>query len=263
MGGRNHHRIHPPRHERDRLGPRCRARGVGLAGQPPRAPAGETGSSPLRARHRHRGTDRRHDRPRRLGRRGRLSGSGCGRPPSPGQHPVPVGRSDPPPSGSQAAAPRYEGRSDKDPLGPRWRVRTCGAIVASGAVTALADTPAQVGRWEPGELLQSSTDLRIVHPILAVIAAVIAWWLAGKGDQPRSGPARAVGASVGAMLITGALNVAFGVPTWMQLSHLVLADALGSPTCSPRPKRSRSGARTSIPSRWTQSQRLRITETME
>ncbi len=28
------------------------------------------------------------------------------------------------------------------------------------------------------------------------------------------------------MLITGALNVAFGVPTWMQLSHLALADAL-------------------------------------
>ena len=31
---------------------------------------------------------------------------------------------------------------------------------------------------------------------------------------------------VGAMLLTGALNIVLGVPVWMQLLHLLLADVL-------------------------------------
>jgi heme A synthase len=31
---------------------------------------------------------------------------------------------------------------------------------------------------------------------------------------------------VGLMLITGSLNIVLGVPVWMQLVHLLLADAL-------------------------------------
>ena len=31
---------------------------------------------------------------------------------------------------------------------------------------------------------------------------------------------------VGAMMVTGLINVALGVPVWMQLVHLALADAL-------------------------------------
>lgn len=101
-------------------------------------------------------------------------------------------------------------------------------ISASGAVTALADT------LFPGEPLEADfsseahflTRLRIVHPILAVSAAIIAWWVSGRRGLPRSGWARAVPLIVAAMLISGLLNVALGVPIWMQILHLALADGL-------------------------------------
>ncbi len=75
-----------------------------------------------------------------------------------------------------------------EPTKTRWVLAGGSALVliaASGAVTALADTlfPKSGG----GSLGESHflTDLRIVHPVLAVVAAVIAWWLSGRGDQPR------------------------------------------------------------------------------
>lgn len=101
-------------------------------------------------------------------------------------------------------------------------------IAASGAVTALADT------LFPGEPLGSDfseeahflTRLRIVHPILAVLAASIGWWISSRGELPRSGVARSLPLLVGLMLLTGASNILLGVPIWMQLVHLALADAL-------------------------------------
>ena len=117
-----------------------------------------------------------------------------------------------------------------EPAVTRW-VLAGGAglvvIAASGAVTALADTlfPKDGGSGELGES-HFLTDLRIIHPILAVLASAIAWWVSGRNGGPRSRPARAVAMFVGAMLITGASNVALGVPSWMQLLHLALADGL-------------------------------------
>ena len=101
-------------------------------------------------------------------------------------------------------------------------------IAASGAVTALADT------LFPGEGIGADfssgahflTRLRVIHPILAVITAGVGWWFAGKGTLTRSRPARALPILVGLMLITGAMNVVLGVPVWMQLVHLALADLL-------------------------------------
>lgn len=99
-------------------------------------------------------------------------------------------------------------------------------ISASGAVTALADT--LFPKEGIGVNVESGshflTRLRIVHPVLATVAAVVAWVKLGKGS--RSSDSKTVVILVGVMLATGAVNVALGVPTWMQLLHLALADAL-------------------------------------
>jgi heme A synthase len=113
----------------------------------------------------------------------------------------------------------------------RWVIAGGVAIVllaATGAVTALADTlfpKGSAGVAGSGEA-HLLTDLRFLHPILAVAAATIGWWVSGRVGAPRSKAGRALPLLVGLMLLTGALNVALGVPVWMQLLHLLLADAL-------------------------------------
>jgi len=101
-------------------------------------------------------------------------------------------------------------------------------IAGSGAVTALADT------LFPGEGIEADfsagahflTRLRVIHPMLAVGTAILGWWFSGKGSLPRTRSGRALPILVGLMLVTGAVNVLLGVPVWMQLVHLALADAL-------------------------------------
>jgi heme A synthase len=99
-------------------------------------------------------------------------------------------------------------------------------LAATGAITALADTLfPKVG----GDVSAEShflTELRIVHPVLAVFAAAIGWWAASRSHNGRGRATSALFVLVGSMLVTGALNVALGVPVWMQLVHLALADAL-------------------------------------
>ena len=101
-------------------------------------------------------------------------------------------------------------------------------IAATGAVTALADTlfPEDSFGADFSAGAHFLTRLRIIHPILAVTAAAIGWWASGRGDMPRSRAARSLPLLVGLMLLTGAINVLAGVPVWMQLVHLALADAL-------------------------------------
>jgi heme A synthase len=101
-------------------------------------------------------------------------------------------------------------------------------IAASGAVTALADT------LFPGEPLGSDfsasahflTRLRIIHPLLAISAASIAWWASGRYGPARTRSARALPVLIGLMIVSGAVNVLLGVPLWIQLVHLALADSL-------------------------------------
>jgi protoheme IX farnesyltransferase len=100
-------------------------------------------------------------------------------------------------------------------------------LAATGAVTALADT--LFPKASPTELIVEEhflTRLRIVHPVLAVVAAVIGWVVASRSPNGRTGAAKALPVLVGLMLLTGVANVALGVPVWMQLAHLGLADAL-------------------------------------
>lgn len=94
-------------------------------------------------------------------------------------------------------------------------------IAASGAVTALADT-----LFPKGDVTNFLTSLRIVHPILAVVAASLAWWYGARAPTGRSRAASSIPWLIGAMLISGAVNVVLGVPVWMQLVHLLLADLL-------------------------------------
>jgi heme A synthase len=101
-------------------------------------------------------------------------------------------------------------------------------IAASGAVTALADTlfpDESFGADFTGEA-HFLTRLRIIHPILAVLAALIAWWVSGIRQFRTSAPSLAIPFIVGAMLLSGVVNIALGVPVWMQILHLALADGL-------------------------------------
>lgn len=113
----------------------------------------------------------------------------------------------------------------------RWAILGGLALVvisASGAVTALADTlfPSEPFTPELSEEAHFLTRLRIVHPILAIGSALVAWWIATSRGLPRSRATVAIPVLVGLMLLSGAVNVALGVPLWMQLVHLALADAL-------------------------------------
>lgn len=98
-------------------------------------------------------------------------------------------------------------------------------LAATGAITALADTLFPKGEPTTGEE-SFLTGLRIVHPLLAAVAVSVAWvlWRRSKTRDPRV--AVALPTLVGAMLVTGILNVTLGVPLWMQLVHLLIADAL-------------------------------------
>ena len=128
-------------------------------------------------------------------------------------------------SGGRRLAPRAQ------PTVWGWVIAGGAAIVllaATGAVTALADTlfPKDgVGLGDSGEA-HFLTDLRMVHPILAVLAASIGWWASSRVEGSRSRAATALPVLVGAMIVTGSLNILLGVPVWMQLVHLFLADAL-------------------------------------
>jgi heme a synthase len=113
----------------------------------------------------------------------------------------------------------------------RWVIVAGVALVlifATGAVAALADT------LFPGEPLAADfsteahflTRLRIVHPVLALVAAGAAWWVASQGEGARSLARRSIPVLVGVMLISGVVSVLLGVPIWMQIVHLLLADAL-------------------------------------
>ena len=122
-------------------------------------------------------------------------------------------------------------RLDKKRNRSTWRWVLLGGVAiilisATGAITALADTlfPKEgVGiDLEAGS--HFLTRLRVIHPVLAATTALVAWFKVGA--QARDSGARLVVWLVGLMMATGILNVGLGVPTWMQLVHLALADSL-------------------------------------
>ncbi len=123
-----------------------------------------------------------------------------------------------------------------------WRtpllVGLAGVLLTSmtGAVTALGDTLFPVPPAVDGSLfahvqgdlsagMHFLVRLRVVHPVVAVIAAAFLLWLAGRswvGAGSRRW-ARTLSALVWAQVLAGSLNVALRAPGWLQLSHLLLA----------------------------------------
>jgi heme A synthase len=118
--------------------------------------------------------------------------------------------------------------------GPAWRLLRWGLILlvvvsAMGAITALGDTlfPKEsvgAGFFEDlaGTLI---TRLRWIHPVLAVLLAGYLVWMArrvGRGIRL----AETVERLVYLQVALGVVNVALLAPVWMQVVHLLAADAV-------------------------------------
>jgi heme a synthase len=107
----------------------------------------------------------------------------------------------------------------------------------SGAVAALGDTLFPARSLSEG-LRQDIAPgahvllrLRALHPLLAVAVAALVLATAASSSLVRPGravrrAAIALGALVGLQLAAGLVNLALLAPVWMQLIHLLLADAV-------------------------------------
>ena len=153
-------------------------------------------------------------------------------------------------TGSAALAAWWS--TDARPIAPRalgtgtWILATgLLALLATsmtGAVTALGDTLFPVGATEGVGVFERMTGdlspakhflvrLRIIHPVVAVVAAGIvygvgAWVRQHARDErtPRLG--RGLQHAVMAQVVVGFLNIGLAAPGWMQLVHLLLAQAV-------------------------------------
>ena len=109
-------------------------------------------------------------------------------------------------------------------------------VAGAGAVTALADTlfPSEsLGAGIVDDFSATATWLtrvRVIHPVLAVITAVVLIRIVSSAAIPKSRRggrwARAVVWLVMAQLTAGVLNVVLLTPVWMQIVHILLADLL-------------------------------------
>jgi heme A synthase len=111
----------------------------------------------------------------------------------------------------------------------------CLVVGVSGAVAALGDTIFPAGSLAEGLAQDLSPTahllvrLRLHHPWIALVAGLglVAW---AQRARPRhddlARPAVAVTALVTTQLVVGATNVLLLAPVWLQLVHLLLADAL-------------------------------------
>lgn len=99
-------------------------------------------------------------------------------------------------------------------------------IFATGAITALADTLFPVSAGDAAAPEHFLTRLRILHPILAVVA-VAAATMATRNVVRVVGPLlKWLVALTLAQLGLGLLNIALGTPVWLQILHLTMADVI-------------------------------------
>lgn len=104
---------------------------------------------------------------------------------------------------------------------------------ASGAITALGDTLTLAGGISPAEsaIVARLIELRIFHPLIAFgVGALLLFsvWIVNKrrpAKQAKLFSTMLMGVYA-LQLLAGALNVALKAPVWLQLVHLLLADAL-------------------------------------
>lgn len=115
----------------------------------------------------------------------------------------------------------------------------CGGLLlvgASGSVAALGDTlfpSATLTDAMSADLSASShllIRLRILHPFIAVVVALtiagLGPWLARGRGPFAARAARATGGLVAFQVGLGLLNIALLAPVWLQLVHLLIADAI-------------------------------------
>jgi heme A synthase len=111
----------------------------------------------------------------------------------------------------------------------------------TGAVTALGDTLFPVDTTGGEAVLERVradlspakhflVRLRIFHPIVAVAAALVLYWIGGWLRESRDALtprlARGLQHAVLAQVGVGLLNVALSAPGWLQLVHLLMAQAV-------------------------------------
>ncbi|WP_102125793.1 COX15/CtaA family protein [Deinococcus planocerae] len=134
--------------------------------------------------------------------------------------------------------------------GPRLRLRGQGRALGltvlglgltlvlgmAGAVTALGDllfspapgTPLDTVRRDFGATASLIENLRVIHPMLAVLTSAYLVWMVGALRRLRPSPevtrwGLALIGIIGVQMLAGFLNVALKAPAWMQLTHLFLA----------------------------------------
>ena len=104
-------------------------------------------------------------------------------------------------------------------------------IAATGGVAALADTlfPAESLAAGLQEDFSASanflTRLRVLHPVVAIVVGIVVAWSANTRARSATATRWVVGL-VGTQFVLGVVNVILLTPVWMQLIHLVAADAL-------------------------------------
>ena len=126
--------------------------------------------------------------------------------------------------------PRREGRGRL-----MFGVLAIPLVSVAGAITALGDTlfPSEsLAAGLSADLSATShmlIRLRTIHPVLAVMVAVYlmtsVWQIAGRRPVGLL-TARTVTWLIASQLLAGVLNVVLLAPVWLQLLHLLLADAV-------------------------------------
>jgi heme A synthase len=104
---------------------------------------------------------------------------------------------------------------------------------ATGAVTALGDTLFLSGALERQGLDPAEhflVQLRVIHPMLAIVVSMyligLAYRMQRSGDKRVDKLAVWLYVGVFAQVFIGVVNVLLQAPVWMQLLHLLAADAL-------------------------------------
>lgn len=100
------------------------------------------------------------------------------------------------------------------------------AISATGAVTALADTLFPTDGPALLATVHFLTELRIVHPVLAVVVIAAAAFAIRGRSLPSTSAWRLLVGLTAAQLMIGLLNIRLGTPLWLQLLHLLAADLI-------------------------------------
>jgi cytochrome c oxidase assembly protein subunit 15 len=110
----------------------------------------------------------------------------------------------------------------------RWLATGAAAfllVAATGGVTALADTLFPKDGTAASDVEHFLTDLRVLHPIVAVVVLLLAGW--GLVRRGIGGPTvNGISGLVGLQIVTGLLMIYLGLPLWLRITHLAIADVM-------------------------------------